>query len=99
MHIKRTFEDIANDYDVAVSTVFDATSLVEQTLSAKFTLPKREELTKNPPELIIINTPEIEIEQPKKGLRILLRKENASYHKSTGNSRLSDLQYFKQLMT
>ena len=43
-----TFEDIANAYDVAVSTVFDATSLVEKTLSAKFTLPKREELTKNP---------------------------------------------------
>ena len=74
MHIKRTFEDIANDYDVAVSTVFDATSLIEQTLSAKFTfLPKREELTKNPPELIIIDTTEIEIEQPKKGLRILFR--------------------------
>ena len=62
----RTFEDIANDYDVAVSTVFDATSLVEETLSAKFTLPKREELSKNPPELIIIDTTEIEIEQPKK---------------------------------
>ena len=58
-----TFEDI---YDVAVSTVFDAISLVEKTLSAKFTLPKREELTKNPPELIIIDTTEIEIEQPKK---------------------------------
>ena len=62
----RTFDDIANDYDVATSTVFDATSLVEKTLSAKFTLPKREELTKNPPELIIIDTTEIEIEQPKK---------------------------------
>ena len=59
----RTFEDITNDYDVAVSTVFDATSLVEKTLIA---LPKREELTKNPPELIIIDTSEIEIEQPKK---------------------------------
>ena len=63
----RTFEDIANDYNVATSTVFDAISLVEKTLSAKFTLPKREELIKNPPELIIIDTTEIEIEQPKKG--------------------------------
>ena len=99
MHIKRTFEDIANDYDLAVNTVFDATSLVEKTLSAKFTFPKREELTKNPPELIIIDTTKIEIEQPKKGLRILFRQEKASYHKSTGNSRLSDLHYLKQLMT
>ena len=34
-----------------------------------------EELRKNPPEVIIINTTEVEIEQPKKGLRILFRKE------------------------
>ena len=38
----RTFEDIANDYDVATSTVFDVTRLVEITLSAKFTLPSFE---------------------------------------------------------
>ena len=63
----RTFEDIANDYDVAASTVFDVTRLVEITLSAKFTLPKREDMIKNPPELIIIDTTEIEIERPKKG--------------------------------
>ena len=65
----RTFEDIANDYSVATSTVFDAISLLENALngSGKFMLPKREELTKNPPELIIIDTTEVEIEQPKKG--------------------------------
>ena len=64
----RTYEDIANDYDVATSTVFDAISLVENTLNGcgKFTLPKREKLLKNPPELIIIDTTEVEIEQPKK---------------------------------
>ncbi|MBR1439163.1 MAG: transposase family protein [Synergistaceae bacterium] len=64
----RTFEDIANNYDVTTSTVFDTISLVEKTLSAKFTLQQREELIKNPPELIIVDTTEIEIEQPKKGL-------------------------------
>ncbi len=65
----RTFEDIANDYNVATSTVFDVVSLVEDTLnkSGKFTLPKREELAKNPPELVVIDTTEVEIEQPKKG--------------------------------
>ena len=65
----RTFEDIANDYNVATSTVFDVVSLVENTLnkSGKFTLPKREELVKNPPELIVIDTTEVEIERPKKG--------------------------------
>ena len=47
----RTFEDIANDYNAAVSTAFDAISLAEQTLSAKFKLPKREDLSKNPPEV------------------------------------------------
>ena len=64
----RTFDDIANDYNVATSTVFDAISLVEDTLnkSGKFTLPKREELVKNPPELVVIDTTEVEIEQPKK---------------------------------
>ncbi len=62
----RTFEDIANDYNVATSTVFDAISLVEKTLSVRFTLPKLEELTKNPTEVIIIDTTEVEIEQPKK---------------------------------
>ena len=63
----RTFEDIANDYNVAVSTAFDAISLVEKTLSTKFTLPKREELRENPPEVIMVDTTEIEIERPKKG--------------------------------
>ena len=43
--------------------------------------------------LYIIETTEIEIEQHKKGLRILFRQEKASYRKSTDNSRLSDLQY------
>ena len=64
----RTYEDIANDYDVATSTVFDAITLVENILNAcgKFTLPKREELAENPPELVIIDTTEVEIEQPKK---------------------------------
>ena len=32
----RTFEDIANDYNVATSTVFDAISLVEKTLRSCF---------------------------------------------------------------
>ena len=31
----RTFEDIANDYNIAVSTAFDAISLVEKTLTKK----------------------------------------------------------------
>ena len=73
----RTFEDIANDYNLATSTVFDTISLVEKTLSAKFTLPKREELAKNPPELIMIDTTEIEIEQPKKrGLNTIPARKN-----------------------
>lgn len=60
----RTFDDIANDYNVAASTAFDAISLVEDTLnkSGKFTLPKLEKLVKNPTEMVVIDTTEVEKE-------------------------------------
>ena len=64
----RTMENIANEYDISVSTTYDIIRLVEKTLMAceEFRLPDKQFLNESAPEVVVIDATECEIRRLKK---------------------------------
>ena len=65
----RTMEDIANEYDISVSTTYDIIRLVEKTLISceEFKLPDKQELNEDASNIVVINATECEIRHSKRG--------------------------------
>lgn len=75
----RTIADIANDYNLAASTIFDIISLVEKTLLAdkRFHLPSKRALLEKP-DIVIVDATECQILRPQKNNEnIIQEKRNA----------------------
>ena len=76
----RTMENIANEYDISVSTTYDIIRLVETTLMAceEFKLPEKRYLKENAPDVVVIDATECEIRRSKRGARdtIVARRKN-----------------------
>lgn len=62
-------EDIANEYDISVSTIYDIIRLVEKTLMSceEFKLPEKQDLEDNEPRVVVIDATECEIRRTKRG--------------------------------
>ena len=87
----RTMENIAFDYGVQKSTIYDAVAWVEETLikSGQFRLPSKRKLLKQDPslEVVIVDATECEIERPKKTEKVLFRKKEKTHPEITNHCR------------
>ena len=65
----RTMEDIANEYEISVSTTYDIIRLVKKTLCncKEFQLMTKDKLEKSGNDTMILDCTECEIQRPKKG--------------------------------
>ena len=79
----RTMEDIANEYEISVSTTYDIIKLVEKTLSSceEFKLPDKQKLKEDEPNIVVIDATECEIKRLKKGQQNITAERKRNTHK------------------
>ena len=79
----RTMEDIANEYEISVSTTYDIIKLVEKTLCSceEFKLPDRQKLKEDEPNIVVIDATECEIKRLKKGHQNTTAARKRNTHK------------------
>ena len=72
-HYRTMEEDIANEYDISVSTTYDIIRLVEKTLMSceEFKLPDKQDLGEDEAKVVVIDATECEIRRTKRGIRLL----------------------------
>ncbi|WP_455037358.1 helix-turn-helix domain-containing protein [Leptotrichia massiliensis] len=77
----RTMENIAFEYGVAKSTIYECVKWVENILI------KRELVRDTEIEAVLVDATECEIERPKKTAEILFRKKEKTYDKGSDSGR------------
>ena len=77
----RTMENIAFEYGVAKSTIYECVKWVENILI------KRELVRDTEIEAVLVDATECEIERPKKTAEILFRKKEKTYYKGSDSGR------------
>lgn len=79
----RTMEDIANEYEIAVSTTYDIIRLVEKTLISceEFKLPDKQDLKEDAPQIVVIDATECEIRRSKRGPQNIIAAKRRNIRK------------------
>ena len=76
-------EDIASEYEISVSTIYDIIRLVEKTLISceEFHLPDNRNLKDKAPYIVVIDAAESKIRRVKKGLQNFIAERKRNIHK------------------
>ena len=88
----RTMENIAFEYGVAKSTIYECVKWVENILI------KRELVRDTEIEAVLVDATECEIERPKKTAEILFRKKEKTYYKGSDSGRRKGFKYTQRIV-